>query len=227
MSQAGYGPEYSHYFVAKTLGLLFKSHGLHSGTEVVSWNLSQQVKHCQSEEAFVAEQFYYFAWGDAGVPLPWFIFHTGDQSTGVGAGKFWGCEGILPKFSQLARRKIKQTWPPKKLSMSFQIKHVGRHFCSNFQGVCEGSQRFCPDFVGFFPDFHQIKTFGVHLHPLHTCLLHQRNRVTKMTRTLSVLRSTQFTLKNLHRPSMRTKLRPRTVQNTYKKITMHCRMIAA
>jgi len=45
-------------------------------------------------------------------------------STGVAAGKLWGCEGILPEFSQLARKKIKQKWPPKK-SPSWQF---GRHF---------------------------------------------------------------------------------------------------
>jgi len=42
----------------------------------------------------------------------------------------------------------------------FKSKHVGRHFCSDFQGVLERSQRFCLDFMGFCPDFHQIKTFG-------------------------------------------------------------------
>ena len=56
----------------------------------------------------------------------------------------------------------------------FNSKHAGRHFCSYFQGVCEGCQRFfpdfvgcCPDFMGFCPDFIelcpifcQIKTFG-------------------------------------------------------------------
>ena len=49
----------------------------------------------------------------------------------------------------------------------FKSKHVGRHFCSDFWEVLEGSQRFCPDFrrifpvfMGFCPDFDQIKTFG-------------------------------------------------------------------
>jgi len=42
----------------------------------------------------------------------------------------------------------------------FQIKACWRHFCSDFQGVLEGSQRFCLDFRGFCPDFHQMKTFG-------------------------------------------------------------------
>jgi len=62
----------------------------------------------------------------------------------------------------------------------FKSKHIGCRFCSDFQGVLEGSQRFCPhfrgfcpDFTGFCPDFHQIKTFGVRLHPLHSQLLHQ------------------------------------------------------
>jgi len=61
----------------------------------------------------------------------------------------------------------------------FQIKHVWRHFCSDFQGVCsafkgvcKGFQRFCQDFTGFCPDingfcpdFHQIKTFAGALSP--------------------------------------------------------------
>jgi len=42
----------------------------------------------------------------------------------------------------------------------FKSKHVRRQFCSDFQGILEGSQRFCPDFMGFCPDFHQIKTYG-------------------------------------------------------------------
>ena len=42
----------------------------------------------------------------------------------------------------------------------FKSKHVGRHFRSDFQRVLEGSQRFCPDFMGFCPDIHQIETFG-------------------------------------------------------------------
>jgi len=52
-------------------------------------------------------------------------------------------------------------------------KRVGRHFCSDFQGVAEGSRRFCPDFMGFCPDFYQIKTFGVAVAPLYPRLLHQ------------------------------------------------------
>ena len=43
-------------------------------------------------------------------------------------------------------------------AITFKSKHIGRHFCSDFQGVLKGSQRFCPD-------FHQIKTFGLRLHP--------------------------------------------------------------
>jgi len=67
----------------------------------------------------------------------------------------------------------------------FKSKHVGRHFCSDFQAVLEGAQRFCPYFMGFCPDFHQIKTFGGAVAPpapppptpvvvsLHPRLLHQ------------------------------------------------------
>jgi len=36
---------------------------------------------------------------------------------------------------------------------------LGAIFCSNFQGVCEGSQRFFPEVVGFFPAF-QNQYFG-------------------------------------------------------------------
>jgi len=42
----------------------------------------------------------------------------------------------------------------------FQSKHAGRHFCSDFQGVLEGSQKFFPDFRAFYPDIHLIKNFG-------------------------------------------------------------------
>jgi len=50
---------------------------------------------------------------------------------------------------------------------------LGTIFCSqSMLGVCEGFERFFPDFTGFFPDFtgfcpdfHQIKTFGVRFHP--------------------------------------------------------------
>jgi len=55
----------------------------------------------------------------------------------------------------------------------FKSKHVGRHFCSDFQGVLEGSQRFCPDFMGICLDFYQIKTFGGAVAPLHRHVLHQ------------------------------------------------------
>ena len=63
-------------------------------------------------------------------------------------------------------------------------KHVGRHFCSYFQGVCPdfqgfcegfhrfcpGFPRFCPDFQGFCPDLHQIKTSaGCTPRILHSC----------------------------------------------------------
>jgi len=49
----------------------------------------------------------------------------------------------------------------------FKSKAVGRHFCSDFQGFFEGSQRFCPEFRGSCPDVMgfclyclQTKTFG-------------------------------------------------------------------
>jgi len=77
-------------------------------------------------------------------------------------------------------------WSPKKAfhvnlgAIIFKSKHVGRHFCSDFQGVLDGSQRYCPDFRGFCPDwmrfcpdFHQIKTFEGAVLPPATRLLHQ------------------------------------------------------
>ena len=35
------------------------------------------------------------------------------------------------------------------------------------QQFCESVHIFCTNFLRFGPDFHQIKTFGVQLHPLH------------------------------------------------------------
>jgi len=35
----------------------------------------------------------------------------------------------------------------------FKSKHVGRHFCLDFQGVLESFQTFRPDFRRFCPDF--------------------------------------------------------------------------
>jgi len=49
----------------------------------------------------------------------------------------------------------------------FKSKHVGHHIWSDFKGILEDSQifcpdftGFCPDFMGFFPDLQQIKIFG-------------------------------------------------------------------
>jgi len=110
---------------------------------------------------------------------------------GSGASKFLGVRRnfarILPnlpekyfKISDLQKKALHVNsgtkWSPKKNKKAFHVnsgaiffksKHVGRHFCSDFQGVSEGSQRFypdfrgfCPDCMGFFPGFYQIKTFG-------------------------------------------------------------------
>jgi len=72
--------KYNHCFVAKMLILLLKSLALCSGAGLVSRNFFQQVKHCQPEEASVAEQFHYLAWGNARVSSPLFTFHSGEQS---------------------------------------------------------------------------------------------------------------------------------------------------
>jgi len=55
-------------------------------------------------------------------------------------------------------------------------KYIKR-FCEGFHTFCPNFHRFCPDFKGFCPDFHHIKSFGVHLHPLHPNLLHQCHNV--------------------------------------------------
>jgi len=65
--------------------------------------------------------------------------------------------------------KIKQKSPPKKCQFGrhfFQIKACWKPFLLKFSGVCEVSQRFfpnfvgfCPNFRGFCPDFNQIGTF--------------------------------------------------------------------
>jgi len=57
---------------------------------------------------------------------------------------------------ELAPKKTVKRWIPKKLFVLFWAWY----FCSGLQGICEGFQRFCPD-------FHQIKVLGMHLHPLH------------------------------------------------------------
>jgi len=105
---------------------------------------------------------------------------------GVGAGIFLGvrknCPQILPNFPEkyfkfmTSKKKLsvrapcdlqKKAFHVNSDAIIFKSKHVGRHFCSDFHVVLEGSHRFypgfrdiCPDFMGFCPFFHQIKTFG-------------------------------------------------------------------
>ena len=109
-------------------------------------------------------------------PLPHLISTAG---IGVGAGKVLGvwrnCARILPSRPKNTSKQVIS----KKSSLCqfgrhyFQINACWAPFCSNFQGVLEGSQRFCPDCMGFCPDFHQLKILGVRLHHLHPRLLHQ------------------------------------------------------
>jgi len=82
---------------------------------------------------------------------------------GVGAVKFFGVRRnfarILPnlpekyfKISDLQKKAFHvnsgSMRSPKKCSSC----HFGRHFCSDFLGVLECSQRFSPDFMGFSPN---------------------------------------------------------------------------
>jgi len=96
------------------------------------------------------------------------------RRTSVRAGKFWGCEGFLPeKFSDhflCIKTVFRMTSKNKTYScdfghLFFKSKHVGRHFCTRFQWVCEGCQRFCPYFCWFCPDFYKVKSFGGALAP--------------------------------------------------------------
>jgi len=43
-------------------------------------------------------------------------------------------------------------------------KHIKR--------FCQGFHTFCPDFKGFFPAFHQFKSFRVRLHHMQPRLVH-------------------------------------------------------
>jgi len=90
------------------------------------------------------------------------------QHVGVGASKFWGCEGFLLEFPQTCPKVIVQlhlqifshkdhedlflVWPPKKRSSFVFLKNCWRQFC--------------PDFQEFCPDFRQFKSFGAALAPL-------------------------------------------------------------
>ena len=87
--------------------------------------------------------------------------------TGVGAGKFLGCEAFLPEFSQTCTTlcaNIFSSRPSFGMTLQtlgailFKSNHIVRHFCPNFQGFC--------------PDFHPIKTFGGVLAPPAPLLLH-------------------------------------------------------
>jgi len=49
------------------------------------------------------------------------------------------------------------------------------------QQFCESLHIFCTNFLRFGLDFHQMKTLGVQLHPLHLRLLHQWTKMKKLT----------------------------------------------
>jgi len=68
---------------------------------------------------------------------------------GVGVGKFLG---VWRNFSRILPTCSKKAFHVNSGAFIFKSKHVGRHFCSDFQGFLKGSERFCPDFRGFCPD---------------------------------------------------------------------------
>jgi len=112
---------------------------------------------------------------------------------GVGAGKFWWCEGFCPNLPKLARKvfcatfaykfsptKIMKTtfWCnlQKKVFTCFYTK-LGRHFLK----TSNVWRYFYQDFQGFCPYFQQIKTFrGAFatpaLHLQHYCFSQQCHR---------------------------------------------------
>jgi len=65
-------------------------------------------------------------------------------------------------FSHNDHKELFLNRPPNKVFMCFSA-NLGRYFF-NTSNV---GRFFYPDFQGFCPDFHQIKLFGVRLHPLH------------------------------------------------------------
>jgi len=73
-----------------------------------------------------------------------------ERSVGVGAGTFLG---VRRKF---ARKKLFMSIRAPFFSNQSMFGTIFHHFFRVFVKVL---QRFCPDFVGFRPDFHQIKTF--------------------------------------------------------------------
>jgi len=104
------------------------------------------------------------------------------STIGVGARKFRGCEGFMPKFSKLARKVLGdfscKLFPSKMIKIFFGMtskKGVDVFFCKHWAPFYEVKQdwapffpdfqSFFPDFQGFCPDFHKIKTFRVRLHP--------------------------------------------------------------
>jgi len=103
------------------------------------------------------------------IPKPVVVQHTGE-----GAGNFFGVRRIFARILPNVPEKNSIKSDPQKESSSCYFGRRRTPFllifsavCSDFQGFCEGLYRFAQISPGFFPNFHQIKTFGVHLHHLH------------------------------------------------------------
>jgi len=92
------------------------------------------------------------------------------STTGVGASKFLGCKGFLPKFSQTCPKRFGrlclQIFPSKIMKTFFGMickKGFRVFFCQrwapfydikqDWAPFCPDFQKFCPDFQGFCPDF--------------------------------------------------------------------------
>jgi len=109
------------------------------------------------------------------IPKPVAVQHTGE-----GAGNFFGVRSIFAGILRNVPEKISIKSDLQKESSScyfgrrrapFLLKFSG--VCSDFQGFCEGLYRFAQTSLGFFPNFHQIKTFGGALTPPAPCLPHE------------------------------------------------------
>ena len=95
---------------------------------------------------------------------------------GVEAGKFWGCEGFpqtCPK-DFLGHFLCEYFLMKTVLGAIFlKSKDVGYQFCSWFQGVCPGFDRFCEVFTDFARIFTKSKLLGVRFHPMYPRFLHR------------------------------------------------------
>jgi len=89
---------------------------------------------------------------------------------------FGGAKEFCPNSPTLARKILdlqKKAVHVNSGAIVFKSKHIGRHFCPDFQGVLEDSQIFCSDLSGVCPVFTKSKLLGCGCTPNLLHLLHQ------------------------------------------------------